>query len=397
MASKKKAQCLQSLVIANYFEKKSEDPTDHFYKCLISETCVKPISGKKLFNLVAHAKTHKDFFQQNYSSTEDELKNMPTLRLEIIQHCAELVTINSEPFALFNKSGFLKMNKHKLQVLKNASYDSGLAAPACTAVKDHIKYLSAEIYKKIGAELEGKFMSLMVDGATKYHRSILGIYVQFMDDFHIVTRAIGMVNLSSRHTGKHLASVICDRLNLLGIKTSQLIAITTDNATNMSSMVRCLNQEACENDEVVNNGDNHDLNYGAEPNAEEDGHNGEFPEFSFSIEKDYDAILKNFLNEMEIGELCADSSLDELEGQPDLDSTLQEIQSIIDSQTLNIRGIRCAIHTLQLGVMSALKEDEFKSMTRLCRGVCKELRKKSNQIELTESGIDFKIPRTELF
>lgn len=385
MASKNYAQNLQSRVVSNDFKKCSDNPTDYTYKCLINEYCVKPIIGKQKSNSVAHARTHKEFFRGKYEAGECDVKKMAKVRLEFIQHCTELVTVNSEPFSLLNKSGFLKMNSNTLQSLN-------IAKCACTAVKEHIKYLSAEIMNEVRKEVSGKFVSLMVDGASKYSRSILGIYVQFMVDFRIVTRAIGMVNLASSHTGKYLASVVRDRMELLDIKTTQLIAITTDNASNMSSMIETMNEKFGEDDNIADN-----FAGGETESNDTSGEREEnFSRHLFSDEKDYEAILLNYLNEMDIEELCTDHAIDELEIRQDLDSTLQEIRDIIGSQTLNIHSIRCAIHTVQLGVLKALDVGEFKTIILLCRGVCKELRKHSNQTELAENGVTFKNPHIDV-
>lgn len=387
MASAYVPKSVQARVASNDFLKISDDPSDCFYKCLISASC-KPLNGKKLSNLVAHVKTHKEYFRKTYGFAQVELKTMPMIRLEFIQHCTELVTTNSEPFALLNKSGFLKLNRNKLQMLLDTGYGSGLAAPDCTAVKEHIKYLSAEILIQIGKEADGKFVSLMVDGASKYQRSILGVYLQFMTDFRIVTREIGMIDLTVRHTGEYLASVIRERLARLGIKTSQLVAVTTDNATNMTSMIECLNKAFGEDEDTI---DNDETNR----NASNGDRQEKFPQFIFSDANDYDAMLKNYLADMEIEELCTDNSLD-VETQANLDSILQEINSIIGSQSLNIHGIRCVIHTVQLGVIKALGVDEFKAIIQLARGVCKELRKNTSRVELLTQGILLKTPHIDV-
>lgn len=201
MTTRYGAESLQHRIISRHFKKNSDDPNDYYYQCHITGDCVKQLNGKKKFNLVAHAKLHKEFFRKNYETEAAALMSMPVRRLEFIQHCTELVTINSEPFDLLNKTGFLKMNKEKLQRLKDAGLNSGLSAPGYIAIKDHIGYLATEIVNEFRSEVDGKFVSLMVDGATRHHRSILGIYAQFMVDSQIVIRLIGMVNLTSRHTG----------------------------------------------------------------------------------------------------------------------------------------------------------------------------------------------------
>lgn len=399
MAAKYGPESLQARVISRHFQKKTDNPEDFYYKCLIDE-CSRSLNGKNKFNLVAHAKTHRLFFGENYGPDTAELINLPVKRLEFIQHCTELVTVNSEPFALLSKSGFLKLNRKKLQQLKDAKLNSGLTVPKYTAVKDHISYLSTEIVNEIKMEVDGKFVSLMVDGATKNRRSILGIYVQFMVDSAIVIRSIGMVHLTARHTGEYLASVILDRLKLFGIRTSQLIAITTDNGSNMKTMVEHLNEAFGLDDDLTGNftcgGTVNDCDSAKESTPEERRLETDSPKFTFKPEKDYDTIFKEVLLQIEMDEICDADVFQVLEEQANMDSVLQDIQAIIDSQSLNLQNIRCAAHTLQLAVMNALDIEEFKIIIKLCRGVCKELRKNSNQIELEENCIHCKVPRIDV-
>lgn len=248
----KNLEGFQDRIISENFEKVSDDPTGFFYKCRIdTKKCFRPHNGKKRSNLVNHVKTvHHEFFNGNYSSNAESIAR---LRLEYIQHCTELVTVNSEPLALLTKSGFLKLNFYKLEKLKRAGYDSGLTVPGCPAVKKQIDYLAAEIIDRIKSEVNKKFVSIMVDGATRYKRSILGIYLQYMFDSRIVVRSIGMVNLTTKHTGENLANVIRERLATVGVKTSQVIAVTTDNGTNMKSMIDRLNDDEEEIDDTVEN------------------------------------------------------------------------------------------------------------------------------------------------
>lgn len=344
---------------------------------------------KKKYNLVAHAKTHKDFFRDNYEFEAKAHQNVQEIRLEFIQHCTELIAVNSEPFELLGKSGFLKMNKAKLQILKDAGCNSGLGGPGYTAVKNQIEYLAGEIVGEIRSEVEGKFVSLMVDGASKHQLSVLGMYIQYMVDSRFVIRSIGTVNITSRHTGQHLANVVAERLNIMGIKTSQLIAVTTDNASNMSTMIERLN-DGFDQSVVPNDSDER------EATVEIQEIESNLSEFQFSEGKNYDDILRDAVKEMELEELCNDDSFEESEDEQTIDSILQRIHEIINSETLNIHSIRCAAHTLQLALMKALSADEFKTIISLCRGVCKQLRKKLNIIELEQNGIRFKMPHLDV-
>lgn len=389
MALKFGPENLQSRIVSKHFRKVSEDPIDRYYQCLISSDCIKPLSGKKLSNLTSHAKTHKIWYQENYGMDTRERMGMAATRLQFIQQCTELVTVNSEPFELLGKSGFLKMNKEKLQQLKDAGQNSGLAAPGYVAVKQYIKQLAGQIRDEIRSEISGKFCSLMVDGATKAHRSVLGLYVQYMDDCCVVRRSLGMINLTSSHTGAYLADVVRERLRLVGIKTANVISVTTDNAANMTSMIGHLNRACDEDNDVVESSaestsDSRSENYMPELTL---------PVFDFSSGVDYEAIFEKVINEIKIEDLCNAKEMDDVS---DINLVLEEMQQIIATETLNIHSVRCAAHTLQLAVVSALGIAEFENIILLCRAVAKELRKNSAEIELGERAISFKIPHIDV-
>lgn len=86
----------------------------------------------------------------------------------------------------------------------------------------------------------------------------------------------------------------------------------------------------------------------------------------------------------------------EMNDMSDINLVLEEMQQIIATETLNIHGVRCAAHTLQLAVMSAFGMAEFEDIVLLCRAVAKELRNKSAEIELGEREITFKIPHIDV-
>lgn len=347
---------------------------------------------------------HSDLYEAKYAVLPSSA-HLVRLRLEYIQHCTELVTVNSEPFALLTKSGFLKMNRDKLEKLTRAGHGTGLATRDCSAVKNHIDYMATEIIERIKSEVNGKFVSLLVDGATKYKRSILGIYLQYMLDSCIVVRSIGMVNLTSNHTGENLANIVRERLASVGLKTSQVIAITTDNGSNMTAMINRLNDDE---EEVGRTEIDTAVDAGIEPNVEDLAIGTKPTEFVFSATRDYEAVFRETAKILAIANLINDNEhcpseatgteedSDTLEIQPNIDSILEEITRIVNAKSWEIHGIRCAAHTLQLAVMQALKTGDFEVLIQLCREVCKELRKNSVQIEMEDNGIPFKIPRIDV-
>lgn len=90
---------------------------------------------------------------------------------------------------------------------------------------------------------------------------------------------------------------------------------------------------------------------------------------------------------------CNEEILLLLDNRLDCEKLLRDLENLIDEHTLNISGIRCAAHTLQLAVQSALKIADFQILVRLCRAVCRELRKTSRVHELRDNRIPFKVPR----
>lgn len=395
MSTRKYAPKRKQERVLEYFEKVSDDSENHYYKCLISDGCMKPLSGKKMCNLVAHAKTHKDFYQKNVESQDVEIFNLPEERLKYIQYCSELVTVNGEPFTLLNKSGFLKLNARKVQILTDGGYGVGLAAPKCAAVHDHIKYISAEVINQIKLDVKDKFVSLMVDAATKYQRSILGLSLQFMNEGRIAIRSVGMINITAAHTAKHMADVILERLKLLDIKTTQIIAITT----NMSAMIERINEgfggDMAGDVEISNDADRIEIvdTYTEDSQAEADL--STHCNTRIWNNEHLESILHEVVTDMEDQEQCSEELMEVLENRPDFSDLLRDLEEILNSQTTNINNVRCAVHTLQLGVLNALDEEDFKIIIRLCRAVCKELRKPSNINEMKENHIFVKVPRLD--
>lgn len=395
--------------VSKYFEKISDDANGIYYKCLIAEKCVKPLNGKKPYNLVCHAKTHKDFHREKFEMKPAELLDMPAKRLRYIQACTEFVTINGQPFAALNKSGFKKLNSETLQALKNANHGAGLG-PKCRAVKEHMKYLASEIIRDITAEVKGKFISLMVDTATKYRRSILGISLQFLRGSSTVIRSIGMINLTSSHSAENIATKIFNQLKLFDIQISQIISVTTDNGTNMVAMVNRCNAMYGEKYGGANTSENSADESENDDDDDDESCNGNdathisIDELQKTLQQKFftksDAemriLVRDFLDDLELEEAdyvehehipatLADATID-------FESLIHDLEEIFANQTLNISGIRCAAHTLQLAVIDALKKADFQNLIRLCKVVCKELRKQSTIHELDKNNLHFKIP-----
>lgn len=393
--------------ILNHFEYLYTNDQGVFYKCLISDECeTKQYNAKKKYNLVSHAKTHAKFFAENYTTVAVTHTQMLYKRLHFIQASTEMVTVNGLPFAALNKSGFRKAVADKLQELKNANCGDGLVGK-CPAIKEHIIYLSSEIIKTVKEEVNGKFVSLMVDTATKFRRSILGLSLQFLRGTSIVIRSIGMVHLDSSHTSKYIADTILNQLKLFGIEIWQIISITTDNASNMTAMIDRCNQiydDECAVDDESDVGDYAEDHQNDDQNLSGAGDSAYVEtlqrQYTLASEEELQSMIVDFLDEIdakEPGESETTSNQrdagQKLQEEPiDIDELLRQLEEIFSDVGLKITGIRCAAHTLQLAVIGALGGKNYKLLIRLCREVCKELRKQTTHGVLKTNHILFRIP-----
>lgn len=393
MAPKRGPDNLQTRV-AKYFEEVSDDKDNYMYKCIIGDNCNKIISGKKLHNLVSHAKTHHEFFRKNFQTEAADLLGMPARRLLFIQASTDVVTRDGEAFAALNGIGLQKMNAVELQILTDAGYGIGLKAPQCEAVREHIPYIAKEIINQIKEEVKCKFVSLMVDTATKFKRSILGISLQYMLGSTIVIRTIGMMNLTASHTADHIATRILERLRLFDIKTAQLISVTSDNASNMTAMIQRFNeifgQDTDTFEDIVSQTDECDQ----ELSFENEELEIDF-QFSSTNAGNVETSINDVVKEMESSNESNEDLFSIIDVRHDFDTLLHDLEVLLAESTLNISGIRCAAHTLQLAVQNTMKTPEFNILIRLCRLVCKELRKSSRHYELDQKNISYKIPRMD--
>lgn len=92
-------------------------------------------------------------------------------------------------------------------------------------------------------EVNDKFLSMMLDITTKNGRAILGISLQFISNGEKIIRSVAMTELEERHVAEYLKLKVEECLEKYEIEKIQLVAIATDNGTNMVSMVEKLNED----------------------------------------------------------------------------------------------------------------------------------------------------------
>lgn len=385
----------------------AENPGNNYYKCKI-EDCKAVLSGKKKWNLVAHfEKKHASFFNENLSSSiakrNSNKGELEQRRLEHIQYLTQLVTVNGRPFMHLSDSGLIGLTARELKYLQDAGYGEGLTGNPPPAVMRHIEYLSSEIKSAIKLEVQNSLVSLMVDIGSRNGRDILGISMQYMHDGRVIIRSIGMILLTSSHTGANIEAEILACLDKLDIKPAQVISITTDNGSNMLKMVKLFNHKSgtdttensgnvgnCEPDEFYESEQCDDLLRNADI-YDDDYINSEINNI---IEK------FNLIQSMSPEDLCEAQKreaeiLEMLDDSSHYNDLLKSLQNEFATHTLNSYGIKCAAHTLQLVVKKSLKATQIRVLIDMCRVASKLLRKSSYKNRLLQQKLEIVLPQLD--
>lgn len=386
-----------------------EDPNNVYYNCKI-ETCKALLSSKKKWNLVKHFETvHASIFEDEIKKANCKSKEnhheFEQRRLELIQHLTEIVTVNGRPFKCLADSGLIGLRARELKYLKEAGYGEGLAGDPPPTVMNHIQYLSAEIISAIKLEVKNSLVSLMVDIGSKNRRDILGLSIQYMRDDCVIIRSIGMLQITTSHTAANVKSEIIACLQKFDIEPSQVISITSDNASNMIAMVKLFNRSSgSDNNENANGVTSENK---VDDEIEDSEQSEELLRNANIYDDDYiNTQIEGIIDEFNSMQNMSSEELRELEKRE------AEIQEILDdsshyfdllkllenefaAHTLNSHGIRCAAHTLQLAMKKALKETKIRVLIDMCRIACKLLRKASYKNRMHDQNLKIVLPRLD--
>lgn len=354
-----------------FFEEDSVD--GKMYQCKI---CTKKISGQKKSNLVAHLFTvHREVHDENISdrissSAADEIQ------LKLIQCMVEQITINGRPIASLNDSGYVRLIQDKLELLEKCGRGINLRDKKYTQIKEYISATSNKIKEKIKTEVKGRHISLMLDVATKNHKSILGINLRFIIDEKIIERCIGMVPILERHTSQNLAIKVKECIDKFEIKLKQVKSITTDNAGNVVGIVDYMDEE---------------MFFSIEEEAAE--------EMGYSANEINPAEnIGDAVNEDEIHSLARKILIDDAYAEylDDSDEYADLLKRIIDDLphhfNENTVNVRCGAHTLQLIVRGALKKSNVHSLVTVCRRLAITLRQETYVREARILNYNYSLP-----
>lgn len=349
------------------------------YSCSL---CKRPVSGTKPSNLASHMEAcHKGIYDVKIRVADKNSEiHLREKRLKLLQICVKKTTVDKEPFASILKISFQELIAKKLKKFADAGIPLNLTNKNLTVVKEHIYATANKIRIKIINEMKGRLVSMMVDGASKHHRQVLGISVQYIINSQLKIRMLGLKELTQPHTATYLGAVVRFCIEEYDCEMGQIISNTTDNAANMIKMTRDMNSESDVDENQKNRNDIPCVN--SNENVD-----------SISCDIELDNLLKS-LEELEVEELneiledCSDS---------DDDTMIEvELENISTSPTF-ANHVNCGAHTIQLIVSDALKElhSNYYNVIKLCRQFAKFLRRPTTITKLKNSGVKFKFPKLD--
>lgn len=375
-----------------YFE--VVDVVNERYACKIENCKQNFLSGKNLHNLVGHArKQHTEFFQKTFGEfcvDHPEKHSLPYRRLRHIQRCAEIVAVNGNPFTKLNESGTRSLLAKELEILRTCGHGSDLSAPHYTAVKEHINHMRKKIQNDIKSEVRGKYVAVMADSATRHRFSILGVCIQYIHEGQLKIRTIAMANMTQPQTAQNLKNEILKILKTYGIQNNQIISFTSDNASNMIATVRLMNDHSTEDKDDEEEDDENENETGSDDESDDES-SGCIFNLGANADTDTSSSESESENSDQLNE--ANNILSE---HNDYEKLLEELCSSFSGESLMIPSVRCAAHTLQLGVKDSIVESDITPILKKCKKVCKLLRKKGTKSILRKHNIRIVVPRLDV-
>lgn len=348
------------------------DETNRRYHCKI-DGCGKSISGKNTSNLVSHIKhSHSQLYLEQVNPIAVDIKSIERKRLELVQACTEMVTVNGRPFSCLVDSGFQLAIDTQLCELENSGRPLALHLNKFAELKEYIVESGKTIFDKIRIEAAKKVVSVMVDSGSKNGHSILSTFIRYVTNDTVVTRNIGMTKIKERHRSPVLKQMILDQLTNVGVTSEQILSFTSDNARNMTDTARLIdgeiNQLQIDDDDEESDVASDD---GEESGTVYESARSEFANDGQMSIDDIRAMLAG--TEVEQGDEI-DENLEAILNDNDIDEEYERnLKAQFAGQTLNIHRIPCAAHTLQLAVKDFLDSPVVKTLVSLSRVVAKEL------------------------
>lgn len=277
---------------------------------------------------------------------------------EIRDSCVELVAINAMPLYVLESRAFKKLLEPYQSALSNINERMCISTKS---IKRLIGVRVEQMKQIIHSETRNIVVCLMLDIASRYNRSVLGISVSYLHDNELKVRTIAMHALRVTHTAQNIAAIVKDNLAAYQISLDQILSITTDNGRNVLKCVAMLDAEyqrsmlddAVECDEEGSDADDNTLEHDA-------------------------AMNEHYQSESDDSLICDSEYFNE--------SYYSDLLHVVRSEFPDIiHGISCACHCLHLVVVHAVdKSTNVRAILDRCRELAKKLRSPTYRAMLSE-------------
>lgn len=350
-----------SIGLLKYFKAKRSSGLVH---CLIRD-CKTTFKRWKSYNQKRHLKNHHaSIYKKLYLAEIDALKKLKLMAIEVLFDAVELTTINGQPFAILNASSIKNLFGFKLQELRQKGFRMTINRET---IAEDIDTISQEIREIIKKEVNGKHICLALDTCTKGILSVLAINIQFMHDEKVISRSLGVIEMTNRHTAVNMSQIIAECLEKYGIPISKVKACVTDNAENMVLTRKILNRLALGfmlADQLQNNDDSN-------------GEDSSDVEFNTHTNEDEEE-MNNIMN-----------------GTGDYESLMREVTAEFTREygtMIWVNPIPCGNHTINLAIGDAMRATNADSVIDHVHELSKTLRTKVVQAKLRQAKIKIPLP-----
>ena len=87
--------------------------------------------------------------------------------------------------------------------------------------------------------MKNKFVFLKMDACTRMRKNYIAINVQFMNNnMEVIIYTLAVKDTNANHSSESIKKIVCYVLDGYGLKKEQILAIVTDNASNMISTIK---------------------------------------------------------------------------------------------------------------------------------------------------------------
>ena len=285
------------------------------------------------------------------------------MSLDDYHHYLLLMVLRGTSFSFFESEEFCLLPQSINKALK--------FVPNRHNIKQIITNKYADIQKQISSLVKEKLLNISIDGAVRKHRKFFGINTHIINNNKFYTLNLGITELYTSSTSKHLKFVLTDVLKNYQLNFKGIISLTCDNGANMlkyTSLIEMnINKEIDDgffNEDIntanINNLNNNSLyNY----NCSSDIWN--------SVNNDLDIITdllapyeKSHMEQFESNSVdCEKNGIVDIENQQSSFDWLEESVNRLE-QDVPFYINRCAAHTYQLTIYDIIRAPETTQLKR---------------------------------